>query len=115
MSSTESLESVQRPQLVRMSPDLAQLSGDLTLDTAHQVLQPGFDALKALSAKGGEHWIVDCQSVGLVSSAALALLLQWWKTANQYQIHFKIRSLPDQLKPLMVISDIEGVLAESLE
>lgn len=105
---------MERPALIQDSFSEAQLQGDLTLDTSHQLLQDGLLAISRASTKGDQQWTIDCSKVGEVSSATVALILQWWRACQSRQVQLRLENLPSKLLPLMMISEVEPLLRECI-
>ena len=102
------------PSLRQRSDDVMELHGDLTLDNSHTLLQPGLAAIASKARAGGQQWSIDCCHIGAVSSAAVALMLQWWRACQVNNLQFRLENLPQQLLPLMTISEVEPLLAECI-
>ena len=102
------------PKLHQCSANKVELQGDLTLDSSHLLLQPGLAAISALASAGGQQWLVDCRHVGVVSSAAVSLLLQWWRACQTHKLQLQLENLPQQLLPLMSISEVEPLMADCI-
>ena len=103
-----------RPALIQDSFSEAQLLGDLTLDTSHKLLHEGLLAISRASTNGDQQWTIDCRKVGEVSSATVALILQWWRACQSRQVQLRLENLPSKLLPLMMISEVEPLLQECI-
>lgn len=97
-------------ELRMSSSDCACLSGDLINDTVVTVIEPG----KNLLQKAGDRWTVDMAGVDRVSSAGVALLLEWLRAANAAKVEFKIVNLPEHMRPIIEISDLEPLFESVL-
>ena len=98
--------SVRQPALLtKVNANMAALSGDLTHITVVDVLPQGLRLL----AQAESEWVLDMQNVGQLSSAAVALLLEWLRAANQANKTLALRNFPQHLWPLIRISDLEPV------
>lgn len=97
-----------RPQLHVIDSNHAHLSGDLTLVTVTPLVAQG----EALIQQASDTWQIDLQNVGRVSSAAVALLLDWVRYANRVGKHIRLQHLPDDMRPIIAISDLESLFAE---
>jgi len=89
----------------------ACLSGDLLNSTVTAVVEPG----KHLLAKAGDCWTLDMSGVERVSSAGVALILEWLRAANSQNTSLKIQNLPDHMKPIIDISDLQPVFDPLLQ
>lgn len=92
-------------QLQRLDDDKAALSGDLLNTTVVSVIDEGKQLLKA----AGDVWSLDMAQVERVSSAGVALLLEWLRTANQAGKTLKIDNLPEHIQPIISVSDLNQV------
>src|SRR5690554_7017410 len=71
------------PTITSLSESSAKLSGDLNAHTVTALLPQG---LKLLN-QAPEAWLLDMTDVKQVSSAAVALLLEWLKQAERSEEH----------------------------
>ncbi|MCY0965560.1 STAS domain-containing protein [Parathalassolituus penaei] len=85
----------------------ANLSGDLLADTVVPVLEAGRD----LIARSGGQWTVNMSAVERVSSVGVALLLDWIRTAEKAGVTLRIEALPDHLRPIIQVSDLDELFA----
>lgn len=102
-----------QPQTARLQatgPQQALLSGDLTHKTVVDVLPQGL----ALLQQAGDEWTVSLQGVGQVSSAGVALLLEWLRAATALNKALYIECLPQHMEPIIRISDLEPVFSPLL-
>lgn len=98
--------SVRQPAvLTKLDANTAALSGDLTHVSVVDVLPQGLQLL----AQAESEWLLDMQQVGQLSSAAVALLLEWLRAANKANKSLVLRNFPQHLWPLIRISDLETV------
>ncbi|MAD45631.1 MAG: anti-anti-sigma factor [Oceanospirillaceae bacterium] len=88
----------------------AELSGDLLHGTVTDVIVPGRELITA----AGSQWTVDMQGVGQVSSSGVALVLEWLRAAETANCTLRIRHLPDHMRPIIDISDLEPLFAPLL-
>lgn len=98
------------PVLTAASAQRALLSGDLTAATVSAVLPQGL----VLLAEAGEHWTLDMSAVGKVSSAGVALLLEWLRAASAAGTALHIEHLPRHMMPIIRISDLQPLFAPLL-
>lgn len=98
-------------QLQSVSASQASLSGDLLADTVVAVLESG----RTLIARSGGQWTVDMSAVERVSSVGVALLLDWMRCAEAAGVVLRIRALPDHLRPIIQVSDLDEVFASFCE
>lgn len=97
---------MEKAQLRMTTNACATLSGDLLNNTVVDVIEPG----KHLLSKAGARWTVDMSEVGRVSSVGVALILEWLRAANSQNIEFRICNLPDHMRPIIDISDLQPVI-----
>lgn len=97
---------VTQAELCMVNSSKARLSGDLLNTTVVAVIEPG----KNLMAKSAGCWTLDMSDVSRVSSAAVALLLEWLRAANEQQIELKIDNLPEHMRPMIDISDLQPLI-----
>ena len=81
----------------------AQLLGDLLNTTVVAVV----DAGKQQITQADSRWTLDMSGVERVSSAGVALILEWLRTAQQNNIELRIENLPPHMRPILEISDLE--------
>lgn len=103
MNNTSSNFSVQR------TGDTISVAGTLTIATA-----PGMLAA-AGKCFGGEsrRLQIDLSGLQQVDSAALAVLLEWLRRAGQHDQQLVLCEVPDRLRQLAQISELDGVLGFS--
>lgn len=97
------------PQLQAIEASHASLSGDLTLFNVAALVEPGERLID--QARGGA-WHLDLAQVTGVSSAAVALLLDWLRYATHVGVRLQLQHLPDAMRPIIAISDLEMVFDE---
>lgn len=98
--------SVRQPAvLTKVNANMAALSGDLSHASVLAVLPQGLQLL----AQAESEWQLDLQQVGQLSSAAVALLLEWLRAAQQLNKTLVLRNFPASMWPLIRISDLEPV------
>ena len=84
----------------------ARLGGELTFATAAEALIAG---TRWLSAGSGSA-TVDCAALQRADSAGLAVLLEWLAIATRAQRGVSFVNLPDSLRQLAAISEVESWL-----
>lgn len=97
------------PQLQAIDANHARLSGDLTLYSVAALVEPGERLIDQAQDDG---WHLDLAAVSSVSSAAVALLLDWLRYAAQVGVRIKLQHIPDDMRPIIAISDLERVFDE---
>lgn len=97
------------PQLQAIDAKHARLSGDLTLYSVAVLVEPGE---RLIDQAQGDTWHLDLASVSSVSSAAVALLLDWLRYATQVGVRLQLQHIPDDMRPIIAISDLETLFAE---
>ena len=86
-------------------PQRAEVRGDLLNTTVVAVLEEG----KRLLSNAGGQWTVSLAGVDKVSGAGVALLLEWMREADKQGATLRIADLPEHMKPIISISDLEPV------
>ncbi|GEM_PF-2039958 len=95
------------PTITSLSESSAKLSGDLNAHTVTALLPQG---LKLLN-QAPEAWLLDMTDVKQVSSAAVALLLEWLKQAEQSNKRIEITGMPEQMFSFIEICGLEPLFA----
>ena len=96
--------------LIARSAELACLEGDLNARSVMPLLHAGLQLL----AQAPQQWTVDMSAVQGVSSAAVALLVEWIKAAQAQQKTLYLQNLPETLRPIINISDLTPLFAPLL-
>ncbi|WP_455384704.1 STAS domain-containing protein [Acidihalobacter prosperus] len=82
------------------------LEGEVTADTV-----PGlWPQIVAIAGKGGAAQ-VSCAGVTRADSAAVACLVEWARAARGAGGSLQVRDLPEVMKVIMDVSDLDGILA----
>lgn len=81
------------------------LAGELTMDSVAELLERGREL-----ARSGE-LVVDLSAVTAADSAALALLLDWLRTARAAGHGLQLRQVPAGLASLGALYDVNALLA----
>ncbi len=89
--------------IVRTDDQSAEVRGDLLNSTVVPVLEQGN---KLLAAATGQ-WTVSLAAVDKVSSAGVALLLEWMREAEKRSVTLRIADLPEHMRPIISISDLD--------
>jgi phospholipid transport system transporter-binding protein len=93
--------------IVQPAPGRFALSGSMNFATAAQLLAAGEKAFAAAPAGALE---VDCSGVAAADSAGLAVLIDWLATARAQGRRMALRGVPDSLRALARISELEELL-----
>ena len=95
------------PFNIKFEDKILYLSGDLTIDNvmfvkerAAHYLQPGKDFLT-----------IDCSAMQKIDTSALALMLDWQRSANQAKIKLNFCGLSKDLLALIEISGLNSFFA----
>ncbi|ASP38752.1 hypothetical protein CHH28_08680 [Bacterioplanes sanyensis] len=91
------------PTLTADGSNRALLRGDLTLATVTPLARRGCCLISAAE----DSWTVDMSGVEQVSSAAVALLLNWYRYCQQRELTLSIVAMPERLRPILAISDLQ--------
>jgi phospholipid transport system transporter-binding protein len=87
------------------------VSGPLTFATARRGRETGLAVLGAINSRAIE---IDCAGITSSDSAGLAVLLDWMSAARHAQRSLCFLNLPEQLKALARISDLEELLEKGV-
>lgn len=83
----------------------AHLNGDLNSATVTALARQGSELIR----NSGGQWSVDMSAVGKASSAGVALLLEWMRVADACSVALSIEHLPDHMRPILTVSDLDEV------
>lgn len=89
------------------SPGCLAVSGVLTFDTASRAHQTG---LKLIAASDSAAIEVNCEAVTDSDSAGLVVLVDWRAAAERSRKTLRFTHLPDVLRALAAISEVENLL-----
>lgn len=87
--------------------DTLAVSGVLDFDTVQALQAEGVQWVKA---QAPAEFTLDLSAVTYSSSAGLALLLDWLRTARQNNKHPHLRDMPADMLALARVSGLEGIL-----
>lgn len=97
--------------IVEQSAGVFELRGPLTFATAPAACEAGAQRFAASVATAFE---LDCRGVAEVDSAGLALLVEWLAWARASGRRMRISGVPQHLRELAAISDVDELLAEGV-
>jgi phospholipid transport system transporter-binding protein len=86
--------------------DTYRVSGELTFGTVREVLQLSQSLFADAAALD-----IDLSGVSGADSAGLALLMEWYRLASRANKAIRFIGVPDQLRALAKISDVDELLA----
>lgn len=86
------------------------LSGDLVITSANQLARKG----KQLIQDADADILIDLSQVQTVSTVAVALLLEWIRTAKACNLNIKIQAVPQKLLSIITFSDLDELFAEHI-
>lgn len=81
----------------------AKLAGNLSMHSVAAILPQGL----ALLNKAPNVWTIDMSEVQQVSSAAVALLLEWLKVAEASGKRLELQGVPEHMHSIISISGLE--------
>lgn len=84
-----------------------QAPSSLTYDHANAALNAG------LAAIGGGESAIDFVAVEVVDSSAVATVLAWQRASKAHGASLTLHNIPDSLRSLMSLYDVESVLGLS--
>ena len=87
----------------------ARVQGELSFATAAEALAPG---LRWIAAAQGDA-VIDCAGLSRADSAGLAVLLEWLAAAERLKRSVTFSRLPESLRHLAEISEVESWLSPS--
>lgn len=94
-------------QIVASSDSRFEVRGALTFATARRAMQGGDKAFAASAARELE---VSCAGVRAADSAGLAVLMGWLGWARRHGRVLRLTDLPEAIKGIARISEVEGLL-----
>ncbi len=89
--------------ITRVDQNRAEIRGDLDNSTVPALLNEGSVLLQAAAGQ----WTLDLAAVDKVSSAGVAMLLEWMRQSDAAGISLRIENLPLHMKPIISISDLD--------
>lgn len=92
-------------KFINSSPDVWQLSGQLVVDKAHNVLVESNEL--SLPQTG---LTLDFANVWAVDSSAVALILAWLRRGKSEGVKLTFANVPDNLKSLIKLYGLEDVI-----
>lgn len=98
-------------ELQEAGPGKFAVRGPLTFATARRARDTGLAALRTINSRQVE---IDCAGIGSSDSAGLAVLLDWMSSAKRSGRSLCFVNLPEQLKALARISDVEELLEKGV-
>jgi phospholipid transport system transporter-binding protein len=98
-------------ELTEAAPGQFAVRGPLTFATARQARDTGLAALRNISAR---EIGIDCSGITSSDSAGLSVLLDWLAFAKSAGRSLRYAGLPEQLKALARISDVEELLEKGV-
>jgi phospholipid transport system transporter-binding protein len=98
-------------ELKETSPGKLTARGPFTFATAKRAREMGLAALRATNSRELE---IDCGGISSSDSAGMTVLLDWLSVARQSGRSLRFLSLPEQLKALARISDVEELLEKGV-
>ena len=103
-------QSVKQVTLSFETDGVAKLSGDLCFTTVSQILPEGRRGINEKSVS-----VFDLSRINQCDSAALSLLLEWKRIANNAQNKIRYVNIPAQLMALAKLSGVEQIISESVD
>ncbi len=85
--------------------DRSRVTGALRFSTVSALLESGAAAISA-----GHAAVIDLSAVSSSDSSGLALLIEWLSVAKDARRGLRYENVPEQLKELARLSDVEGLL-----
>lgn len=107
-------QAVPAGEVLRLSttaPGQILIQGPLIFASARAATQLGLGAIAAAPAGA---LLVDCAGVSACDSAGLAVLLEWLGVARAAQRPLAYESLPERVRALARISDLEELLTRGV-
>jgi len=92
--------------LQRQGSDGWRLDGELTFATVGSLLKPG----ETLFADGPGETVIDLSGVQRADSAGVSLLLEWMRQAHRHGNRVVFRHVPEQMRQIARISNLDGIL-----
>lgn len=95
-------------EITEIAPGRISVRGALTFETARRACELGVKLFKR--AKKAPNIEIDCGGVTEADSAGLAVLLEWLKWALTHERPMSFENLPDAIRAVARISDVEPLL-----
>lgn len=92
-------------ELSVLAADRYALKGEVTAETVPAL----WPQIVAVAAKGGAVQ-VSCAGISQADSAAVACLVEWARVARGVGGSLQVRDLPEVMKVVMEVSDLDGIL-----
>lgn len=94
------------PKVVHDGANTVRISGDLTFETVPDAIDAVADRLSATRAL-----TVDLAGVGRSDSAAVALLIEWYRLARRDGGSIRFVNMPSRMHEIARVSGVESVLS----
>ena len=88
---------------------VVQLEKTLEFTNVEALLNEGYRLLSVT-----DNLTFDLSGVQQADSAGLALLIAWWRFAKKHGVKIHFTHLPDTLKALMAVTNVNAVLSDCL-
>jgi phospholipid transport system transporter-binding protein len=95
--------------LKQQSSTAWSLHGDVNVNTITAIIAPGCEMIN--SAPTGETLHLDLSGVTQADSASVALLIDWLRLAKKQGKTLHFANLPEKMKDIIKVSNLEGILA----
>ena len=89
----------------QQSPGKYSASGELTFSTINAKTLTSFQA-----AQGADEVTMDLKGVTAADSAGLALIIEWFKSAQNKRVKLHLENMPEQLLSLTRLGGLESIL-----
>jgi phospholipid transport system transporter-binding protein len=95
--------------MIRYEQGSAYVEGPLAFDTVMALLPQGFNLLM-------QHTCVtfDFSNVLQADSAGLALIMEWWRFAKKHAAEVRFANVPEALKALIAVTNLDQALHDVL-
>ena len=97
-------------RLTAPDPERLVLAGVLDFDTVARLAVEGDVLLRTAAARGQTSLVIDLAAVERANSAGLALLLEWLEMARARGLSLSYAHLPDSLRRLAAVSNLNDLL-----
>lgn len=99
------------PEVIEKEQGRFALIGDLLHENVKAITDKG----QSLIINSNTDVIIDLRELGAVNTVAVAVLLQWIRTAKTHSIKLSIQAAPKKLINIITFSGLQPVFKEYLE
>lgn len=99
------------PEVIEKEQGRFALTGDVFHEHVKEITEKG----ESVITNSSSDVLIDLSELGAVNTVAVAVLLQWIRTAKTHSIELSIQSAPKKLINIITFSGLQPVFKEYLE